>query len=110
MAEWHGPVGDEASCGEVRSGGYLHETIFFIAAVWMTVLFVVTAVSVVRLQTTAARILALDTLTLVLVALLVLYGVSYQTPYFLEAALALALLAFIATLAAARYHGSRKIF
>lgn len=88
----------------------MHETVFFIAAVWMTGLFIVTAVSVVRLRTTAARILALDTLTLVLVALLVLYGDAYQTPYYLEAALALALLAFIATLAAARYHGKRKIF
>lgn len=88
----------------------MHETVFFIAAVWMTVLFIVTAVSVVRLRTTAARILALDTLTLVLVALLVLYGDAYQSAYYLDAALALALLAFIATLAAARYHGNRKIF
>lgn len=88
----------------------MHETVFFIAVVWMTALFIVTAVSVVRLRTTAARILALDTLTLVLVALLVLYGDAYMTPFFLEAALALSLLAFIATLAAARYHGSRKIF
>lgn len=88
----------------------MHETVFFVAAVWMTVLFIITAVSVVRMRTTAARILALDTLTLVLVALLVLYGDAYQSPYFLEAALALALLAFIATLAAARYHGNRKIF
>ncbi|WP_235401543.1 monovalent cation/H+ antiporter complex subunit F [Rubrobacter aplysinae] len=88
----------------------LHQTVFFIAAVWMTVLFTVTAISVVRMRTTAARILALDTLTLVLVALLVLYGSSYQSPYFLEAALALSLLAFIATLAAARYHGNRRIF
>jgi len=88
----------------------LHETVFFIAAVWMTALFVVTAVSVVRLRTTASRILALDTLTLVLVALLVLFGDAYETPYFLEAALALSLLAFVATLAAARYHGNRKIF
>lgn len=88
----------------------MHEIVFFIAAIWMTALLIVTALSVVRLRTTAARILALDTLTLVLVALLVLYGDANQSPYFLEAALALALLAFIATLAAARYHGNRKIF
>jgi multicomponent Na+:H+ antiporter subunit F len=88
----------------------LQETVFFIAAVWMTVLFIITAISVVRLRTTAARILALDTLTLVLVALLVLYGDASGSPHFMEAALALALLAFIATLAAARYHGNRKIF
>lgn len=88
----------------------MHETVFFIAVIWMAALFIVTAVSVVRLRTTAARILALDTLTLVLIALLVLYGDAYQSPYFLEAALALALLAFAATLAAARYHGNRRIF
>lgn len=48
----------------------MHEIVFFIAAIWMTALLIVTAMSVVRLRTTAARILALDTLTLVLVALL----------------------------------------
>ncbi len=76
----------------------------------MTVLLVVSVLAVIRMRSTAARILALDTLTLILVALLVLFVDAFRTPYFLDAALVLSLLAFLGTLAAARYHGERKIF
>ncbi|MEJ7841119.1 MAG: monovalent cation/H+ antiporter complex subunit F [Rubrobacter sp.] len=54
--------------------------------------------------------LALDTLTLVLVALLVLYAAAERSPYYLDAALIVALLAFLGTVAAALYHGERGIF
>lgn len=87
----------------------MHEIVFFFAAVWMTVLLAVCAGAVATLRSTASRILALDTLTLVLVALLVLYAASGRTPYLLDAALVLALLAFVGTLAAARYFGERRI-
>ena len=88
----------------------VHEALFYVAAGWMTVLLVVGVVAVVRLRETAGRILALDVLTLVLVSLLVLYTDAFQNPYYLDAALILALLSFIATVAAARYHGERKIY
>jgi multicomponent Na+:H+ antiporter subunit F len=88
----------------------MHEVIFYLAFVWMTGLFVVSVAAVLRLPTTAGRILALDTLTLILVALLVLYADALRSPYYLDAALILALLAFIGTVAAARYHSERKIF
>jgi multicomponent Na+:H+ antiporter subunit F len=88
----------------------LHETVFYIAAAWMTVLLVVSVAAVIRVRSTAGRILALDMLTLVLVALLVLYADAQRSPYYMDAALILALLAFIGTLTAARYHGERKIF
>ncbi len=88
----------------------LHELVFYLAFVWMTVLLVVSVAAVIRLRSTAGRILALDTLTLILVALLVLYADANRTPHYLDAALILALLAFIGTLAAARYHGERRIF
>ncbi|MEW6635374.1 MAG: monovalent cation/H+ antiporter complex subunit F [Actinomycetota bacterium] len=88
----------------------MHETVFYAAAVWMTGLFVVSVVAVLRMRSTAGRILALDTLTLVLVALLVLYADASHSPYYLDAALVLSVLAFVATLALARYHGERKIF
>jgi multicomponent Na+:H+ antiporter subunit F len=88
----------------------LHEIVFYVAAAWTTVLLAVTVVAVISVPTTAGRILALDTLTLVLVAFLVLYGNARDTSYYLDAALILALLAFIGTLAAARYYGERKIF
>ena len=88
----------------------MHTIVFYVAAGWMTVLLVVSVISTIRLRATASRILALDTLTLVLVGLLVLFGDIFQTSYYLDAALILALLAFVATIAAARYHGERRIF
>jgi multisubunit Na+/H+ antiporter MnhF subunit len=50
----------------------LHEIVFYVAFVWMTVLLVVGVTAVIRLRSTAGRILALDMLTLILIALLVL--------------------------------------
>lgn len=88
----------------------MHEIVFYFAFVWMTGLLAVSVAAVIRLRATASRILALDTLTLILVALLVLYAAAFRSPYYLDAALILALLAFIGTVAAARYHGERKIF
>lgn len=88
----------------------MHEIIFYAAAAWMTVLLAVAVVAVIGISATAGRILALDALTLILSALLVLYGDASRSPYYLDAALILALLAFVGALAAARYHGERKIF
>ncbi|HLM78922.1 MAG TPA: monovalent cation/H+ antiporter complex subunit F [Rubrobacteraceae bacterium] len=88
----------------------MHEIVFYPAVFWMTVLLVVGVVAVVGISSTTGRILALDTLTLVLVALLVLYGDAQREVYYLDVALILALLAFVGTVAAARYYGERKIF
>ena len=88
----------------------MHEVVFYAAAAWLTVLIAVGVVAVISITSTAGRILALDTLTLTLVALLVLYGAADSSSYYVDAALILALLAFVGTLAAARYHGERKIF
>ena len=88
----------------------MHEIVFYVAFVWMTVLLVVSAAAVVMLRSTARRVLALDMLTLILVALLVLYSESLRSSYYMDAALVLSLLAFVATLALGRYHGERRIF
>lgn len=88
----------------------VHEIVFYLAFAWMTVLLVVSAAAVTLLRSTAGRILALDTLTLVLVALLVLYSDANRSAYYMDAALVLSLLAFVATLVLARYHGERKVF
>lgn len=87
----------------------MHDLVFFLAIAWVTVLLVACAAAVVRLRTTAARILALDALTLILVALLVVYATGQRSSYYMDAALILALLAFLSTLVAARYHGERKV-
>jgi multicomponent Na+:H+ antiporter subunit F len=88
----------------------LHEIVFYLAVAWMTGLLAVSVAAVIRVRSTAGRILALDMLTLILVALLVLYAAANRSPYYLDAALILALLAFIGAQVAARYHGQRKIF
>ena len=88
----------------------MHETVFELAAAWMTVLLGVTVVYVIWARSAMVRILALDTLTLILIAFLILYADANRSPFYLDAALALALLSFISTLAAARYHSEGRLF
>ena len=47
---------------------------------------------------------------LLLVALLILYSDSRRVAYYLDAALVLAMLSFLATIAAARYRSEGEIF
>ncbi len=88
----------------------MHEIVAYAGFVWMTVLLVVSMAAVIRLRSTARRILALDMLTLILVALLVLYAESERSSYYMDAALVLSLVAFVGTLALGRYYGERRIF
>ncbi|MDP9355264.1 MAG: monovalent cation/H+ antiporter complex subunit F [Chloroflexota bacterium] len=88
----------------------MHETVFYLAAFWMTGLLGISVVLVIRARSAMVRILALDMLTLILIALLILYADARRSPYYLDAALVLALLSFVASLAAARYHSERKLF
>ncbi|MGI8650891.1 MAG: monovalent cation/H+ antiporter complex subunit F [Rubrobacter sp.] len=84
--------------------------IFYVAAAWMTVLFGVSVVLLIRRRSPPDRIQALDVLTLILIALLVLFTDSQGVSYYLDAALVLALLSFVATVAAARYYMKGRIF
>ena len=88
----------------------MHEAVFALAAVWMTGLLGISVVVVIRARSAMSRILALDMLTLILIAFLILYADANRAPFYLDAALALALLSFVATLAAARYHSEGRIF
>lgn len=88
----------------------MHEAVFYLAALWMTALLVVTVVLVIRARSSLSRILALDTLILILVALLVLFSDANGVSYYLDAALVLALLSVVATIAAARYHSEGRLF
>lgn len=84
--------------------------IFYIALIWMMGLLLTTIVMVIRASSTMTRILALDALTLVLTAFLILYSTTTESSYYLDAALLLALLSFLSTLAAARYFSEGRIF
>ena len=88
----------------------MHQAVFYGAALWMTVLLALSVISVIRARSSLTRILALDMTILILIALLVLFSVSRGVPYYLDAALMLALLSVIATIAAARYHSEGKLF
>ena len=84
--------------------------IFFVAIAWLATLLGVVVVRLARARSSGERILALDLLTLVLIGLLAIAAGESQRSYTLDAALALALLSFIATLAASRYYESRRPF
>jgi multicomponent Na+:H+ antiporter subunit F len=75
----------------------------------MTVLLASTVFLAIRADANATRILAIDAMTLVLVAVLVLFSASAQQPYYLDAALALALISFVGTVAASRRMSEGRI-
>jgi multicomponent Na+:H+ antiporter subunit F len=88
----------------------VHEIVFYIAMIWLVILFCVCVIMIVRAESGLVRVLSLDTLTLVLVALLIVYSVTTGTAYYLDAAVVLSLISFISVIAAVRYHGERRLF
>jgi multicomponent Na+:H+ antiporter subunit F len=88
----------------------VHDVVFYFALLWLVVLFCICVVMIARAKSGLVRVLALDTLTLVLVTLLIVYSVTTETSYYLDAALVLALISFISVIAAARYHSERRLF
>lgn len=87
----------------------MHVVVYSAAAIWMTVLLASLVVFVIRAHSTSVRILTIDALTLVLVALLVLYSAANQQTYYLDAALAVALFSFIGAVVAARRLGGERV-
>lgn len=88
----------------------MSDVVFYVAIAWLAVLLGVTVIRLAAARTTGQRILALDLLTLVLIGLLALAAGEDQRSYALDAALALALLSFVATLAACKYYENRRPF
>jgi multicomponent Na+:H+ antiporter subunit F len=88
----------------------MHQIVFDIAVAWLSLLLGISVVLIVRSRTALRRILVLDMVTLLLVALLVLYAVMNDSGYYLDAALVIALLSFVGTIAAARYQHDEEIF
>ena len=85
----------------------MHALILNIAVVWLLVLFLALIVLAARSGSFLNRILALDTASLVVIALLAIIAQLRESMFYLDAALALALLSFVGTLAAVHYkkHG-----
>ena len=88
----------------------MSSTIFYVGIAWLALLLGVTVLVVARAESMAARIRALDLLTLVLIGVLALTAGRVGRSFALDAALALALLSFVATLAACRFYESRRPF
>lgn len=88
----------------------MSDIVFYIAMIWMVVLFCICVVMVSRAKSGFVRVLSLDALTLVLVALLVVYSTTTHSSFYLDSALVLALISFISVIASVRYHGERRLF
>lgn len=78
----------------------------FVAAIavgWATLLILAGGLLLLRSHDTLHRILALDVLVAILIALLTILSYWQGVSYYIDAALALALLSFTATLVVARH-------
>jgi len=74
-----------------------------IAFAWATLLLLAGGLLLLRAPDTLHRVLALDVLVAIVIALLTILSYLRDVSYYIDAALALALLSFTATLVAARY-------
>jgi multicomponent Na+:H+ antiporter subunit F len=76
------------------------------ALVWVTLLLVVGGLVLLRARDAVQRLVAMDLLAVLVIALLALLSYLLDQPYYLDAAVALALLSLVSTVAAARYLSS----
>ena len=88
----------------------MHDVLIYIAMVWSILLLGWVVVLIIRASGVPQRIAALDLIALLLVALLTLFSQLRDVVYFLDAALAVALLAFVGTIGYARYHAFGRLF
>lgn len=74
------------------------------AAFWMTgIALLIAFLRLLRGPTLADRVVAIDLITMIVVLLLTLFGMAVDDGAYLDAAIALGLVAFLATVAFARY-------
>ena len=79
------------------------DVVVAVAAAWITLLLFGGGLLLLRAPDTLHRVLALDVLVAIVIALLTILSYLRDVSYYIDAALALALLSFTATLVAARY-------
>lgn len=88
----------------------IHDIVFHAGSIWLTLLAASCIAMIVRERTVLTRILLLDLLTSVIIGLLLLSAATQGVPYLLDVALGLAVLSFLGSLAAARFHGRGSLF
>jgi multicomponent Na+:H+ antiporter subunit F len=82
----------------------MSDALLVVAIAWTTLLLAGGGLVLLRAGDALQRVLALDLIVAIFIALLALLAYASDTSYYLDAALALALLSFVATLAAARHY------
>ncbi|MGE3510399.1 MAG: monovalent cation/H+ antiporter complex subunit F [Vicinamibacterales bacterium] len=85
----------------------MHAFVFYLSLVWLVGLLAVTVVLTVTRADSPSAILAVDTSSLVLIAILLLVTIWTGRPYATDVALMVGLLSFIQTIAAARFLARR---
>ena len=88
----------------------MHSFVLLASILWIAGLLAVVLLQVIATRSTLTRILALDTLSTLLIALLAVYAHATSTSYALDAALVLAALSFVGTIAAVRFYTSGRLF
>ena len=88
----------------------MHEAVAIGGIAWLAVLIALGVLRVIRAGTLGERILAVDLVALLLIAILGLIAAREGQAGYLDAALALALLSFVATMATSRSYGGRGPF
>lgn len=88
----------------------MHDVVYYAAMIWMTGLLCVCFGLVIRTHSSIVRIVGFDAMSLVLISVLIVYSITTESSYYLDAALLLALVSFVSTIAAARYHSERRVF
>lgn len=86
----------------------MHDTVFLIAVLWLIALAGWTAIVAARTAHIARKLVALESLSYLLVTALVVLAVHRKEAGFLDIALAIAALGFIQTVAVARLVAGRE--
>jgi multicomponent Na+:H+ antiporter subunit F len=84
------------------------DVVLVAALVWGAMLLVGGGIVLLRSKNVLQRIVVFDLLASILILLLAVLSYLRQTSYYLDAAIALALLSFVSTLAAARHYAEGR--
>jgi multicomponent Na+:H+ antiporter subunit F len=87
----------------------MHPVVLAVAMIWGIVLLAACVWMAIRADSLPERLLAFDAVTLALIVALAMLSARSGRGYYLDAALALALLSFVSTIAVARYIRERKV-
>ena len=81
----------------------IRELVWYLAFPLLTISVILAFVRLVRGPTLPDRVVALDLIATLMIGMIAIHAIATQEPIFLDAALVLALLSFLGTLAFARY-------